>query len=122
MVYQLMPTFSRDEVEREFRRYVERGGTNDWSAWADQFTEDALYVERALGTFHAREEVRLAPRMAGAWRSLGQVLKDRATAASLARARPSRPAHSHYCLGFCDGIKDGHQVGCFPIFLTVPSE
>ena len=53
-----MPGFTRDEVETEFLKYVERGTTNDWSAWADQFTEDALYVEHAMGTFHGREQIR----------------------------------------------------------------
>jgi ketosteroid isomerase-like protein len=53
-----MPDFTRDEVEAEFLKYVERGKTNDWSAWADQFTEDALYVEHVMGTFHGREEIR----------------------------------------------------------------
>ena len=53
-----MPGFTRDEVEAEFLKYVERGTTNDWSAWADQFTEDALYVEHAMGTFHGREQIR----------------------------------------------------------------
>jgi hypothetical protein len=51
-------TFDRDEVEREFARYVERGTTNDWSAWSDQFTEDALYVEHEMGTFRGREQIR----------------------------------------------------------------
>jgi len=53
-----MPEFTRAEVETEFLKYVERGTTNDWSAWADQFTEDALYVEHAMGIFHGREEIR----------------------------------------------------------------
>ena len=53
-----MPEFTREEVEAEFLKYVERGKTNDWSAWADQFTEDALYVEHAMGIFHGREEIR----------------------------------------------------------------
>ena len=53
-----MPEFTRDEVEAEFLKYVEMGKTNDWSAWADQFTEDALYVEHAMGIFHGREEIR----------------------------------------------------------------
>ncbi len=53
-----MAEFSREEVESEFLKYVEMGKTNDWSAWADQFTEDALYVEHAMGIFHGREEIR----------------------------------------------------------------
>ena len=54
----MSPAFDRDEVEREFQQYVARGAANDWSAWADQFTEDALYVEHAMGIFHGREEIR----------------------------------------------------------------
>jgi ketosteroid isomerase-like protein len=48
----------RDEVEAEFQKYVARGAVRDWSAWADQFTEDALYLEHEMGTFHGREEIR----------------------------------------------------------------
>lgn len=53
-----MASFPPDEVEAEFRRYLARGEAGDWSAWADQFTEDALYVEHEFGTFHGREEIR----------------------------------------------------------------
>jgi len=50
--------FAREEVDAEFHKYVARGVANDWSAWADQFTEDALYVEHEMGTMHGREEIR----------------------------------------------------------------
>ncbi len=53
-----MPGFSADEVEAEFERYVQRGAANDWSVWADQFTDDALYVEHAMGTFRGRAAIR----------------------------------------------------------------
>lgn len=53
-----MTTFDRAEVEREFHKYVERGKANDWSAWADQFTEDARYIEHEMGTFRGREQIR----------------------------------------------------------------
>ena len=53
-----MPEFSREEVDAEFARYVERGKANDWSAWADQFTEDARYVEHEYGVFEGREAIR----------------------------------------------------------------
>lgn len=53
-----MATFPRDEVEAEFQKYVERGKANDWSAWADQFTPDAEYVEHEMGVFHGREAIR----------------------------------------------------------------
>jgi hypothetical protein len=48
----------RDEVEAEFERYVARTAAKDWNAWADQFTEDARYVEHGLGTFEGRETIR----------------------------------------------------------------
>jgi len=51
-------TFTPEEVEAEFQKFVARGAANDWSAWADQFTEDAEYVEHAMGTFHGREAIR----------------------------------------------------------------
>ncbi len=44
-----MTTFTPEEVEAEFQKFVARGAANDWSAWADQFTEDAEYVEHAMG-------------------------------------------------------------------------
>ena len=50
--------FDRDEVEREFQQYVARGAANDWSAWADQFTDDARYVEHEMGIFEGREQIR----------------------------------------------------------------
>jgi ketosteroid isomerase-like protein len=53
-----MGSWSRDELEREFERYQERGRAGDWSAWADQFTEDAQYVEHVYGTFEGREAIR----------------------------------------------------------------
>jgi ketosteroid isomerase-like protein len=51
-------SWSRDELEREFTRYQERGAARDWSAWADQFTEDAQYVEHNYGVYNGREAIR----------------------------------------------------------------
>jgi hypothetical protein len=57
-----MATFSRAEMEREFEAYKARGAeagrTGDWNPWADQFTEDALYVEHHYGRFEGREAIR----------------------------------------------------------------
>ena len=53
-----MSAHTHDEVEAEFQRYVERTAANDWDAWADQFTDDARYVEHGLGTFEGREAIR----------------------------------------------------------------
>ena len=32
--------------------------TGDWDDFADNFTEDAVYVEHAFGTFRGRDEIR----------------------------------------------------------------
>ncbi len=54
--------YSRDELETEFEAYQARGEvagrTGDWSPWADQFTEDAVYVEHLFGRFEGREAIR----------------------------------------------------------------
>ena len=50
--------YPREEIDAEFAKYVERGKANDWSAWADQFTEDARYVEHEYGTYEGREAIR----------------------------------------------------------------
>ena len=51
--------FDRDEVEAAFRHYWQVGAVGeDWDAWADLFTEDAVYVEHWYGTMHGREEIR----------------------------------------------------------------
>ncbi|MFN3217231.1 MAG: nuclear transport factor 2 family protein [Acidimicrobiales bacterium] len=56
------PAFPRDEVEREFLAYRERGShavaTGDWEQWAAQFTPDARYREHHYGTFDGRDEIR----------------------------------------------------------------
>jgi ketosteroid isomerase-like protein len=57
-----MGRHTRAELEDAFAGYqrlaAEAGRTQDWNAWADQFTEDATYVEHLFGTFHGREEIR----------------------------------------------------------------
>jgi hypothetical protein len=57
-----MTLFTRDEMEREFEAYQERGRiageSGDWSPWADQFTEDAVYIEHLYGRFEGREAIR----------------------------------------------------------------
>ena len=51
--------WSREELEEAWARYqdvvVEVGKTWDWSSYADHFTEDATYVEHALGNMEGRE-------------------------------------------------------------------
>ncbi|ETD33084.1 nuclear transport factor 2 family protein [Williamsia sp. D3] len=57
-----MGRFRRAELESEFARFekmVEQvAETHDWNPWAEQFTDDADYVEHAMGTFKGREEIR----------------------------------------------------------------
>jgi ketosteroid isomerase-like protein len=57
-----MGTYSRQELEDAFAAYraagEEAGRTGDWAAWADQFTEDAVYIEHHYGRFDGREAIR----------------------------------------------------------------
>lgn len=57
-----MGRFSRAELERALERYTEAAegfsASGDWSGFADQFTEDVVYIEHAYGVMHGREEVR----------------------------------------------------------------
>jgi ketosteroid isomerase-like protein len=56
------PAFPREEVERELKAYRERGNiavaTGDWNQWADQFTEDAQYLEHHYGKFEGQAAIR----------------------------------------------------------------
>ncbi len=56
-----MGRWSREELETEFDLYKGRAlraaTSGDWRAWADQFTEDATYIEHHFGTFGGREAI-----------------------------------------------------------------
>ncbi len=54
-----MTVFPRQEVEEAWTEFQRRGvQTQDWSGWADLFTDDALYEEHNLGVFHGRNEIK----------------------------------------------------------------
>jgi hypothetical protein len=57
-----MGKWSRAEIEDAFDRYqkvaLDAGTTGKWDAWADQFTEDATYIEHLYGTLGGREAIR----------------------------------------------------------------
>ena len=54
-----MTTWPIEEVENAFRTYWQTGAVGEnWDAWADLFTEDALYVEHVLGNMNGREQIR----------------------------------------------------------------
>ena len=55
-----MATFDRAEIEAAFEDYRHRAEDSqevDWAAWADLFTDDALYVEHHLGTFRGKQAI-----------------------------------------------------------------
>lgn len=48
-----------NEVEEAFLQYWRTGAVGeDWPAWADLFTEDALYIEHVLGNMRGREAIK----------------------------------------------------------------
>ena len=54
-----MAIYPVEEVEAAFRRYWQTGAVGeDWDAWCDLFTEDAVYVEHVMGTMQGREAIR----------------------------------------------------------------
>ena len=57
-----MGQFTRDELDEAFAAYQQAaataGATGDWAAWADQFTEDAIYVVHHYGRFEGRDAIR----------------------------------------------------------------
>ena len=57
-----MDRFSAGEITEAYaamhRRVQEHTTTGDWTDFALSFTEDAVYVEHAFGTFRGRDEIR----------------------------------------------------------------
>ncbi|MDR2280922.1 MAG: nuclear transport factor 2 family protein [Gordonia sp. (in: high G+C Gram-positive bacteria)] len=58
----MTPRFTADELDAAFAQFqkttAEVAISDDWDVWADQFTEDADYVEHAYGTMKGREAIR----------------------------------------------------------------
>jgi ketosteroid isomerase-like protein len=57
--------FTRDEIESAFMAWQEVAVAQDWSAYCDFFTDDAIYIEHEMGTYVGREAIRewLVPTM-----------------------------------------------------------
>jgi uncharacterized protein (TIGR02246 family) len=53
-----MASYTRDEIEATFDRYIGLQAAQDWSAYCDIFTDDAVYIEHEMGTFQGREAIR----------------------------------------------------------------
>jgi uncharacterized protein (TIGR02246 family) len=54
-----MAGWSRDEVETAVVEYLSRGErATDYEAWAELFTDDAVYVEHSMGVFVGRDAIR----------------------------------------------------------------
>jgi len=57
-----MGRWTRQELEDAFERYQDTARraaeTHDWNVFADQFTEDATYIEHLFGEFRGRESIR----------------------------------------------------------------
>jgi hypothetical protein len=54
-----MGKFSAGELEEAFQHYWRTGAVDeDWEGFANNFTEDVVYVEHVLGTLRGREAVR----------------------------------------------------------------
>lgn len=56
-----MPKFTRAELEKALEDFNEKrdraSETGDWSIWAENFTDDADYIEHAYGEFKGREAI-----------------------------------------------------------------
>jgi len=57
---------SRSEIKQAFDERIAMQERDDWSAFVETFTIDAVYVEHHMGTFHGRDAIRqwLLPVMA----------------------------------------------------------
>ncbi|WP_018178014.1 nuclear transport factor 2 family protein [Jongsikchunia kroppenstedtii] len=54
--------FTAEELDAAFQQFektvAEVAVSGDWERWADQFTEDADYIEHAMGTFKGRDAIK----------------------------------------------------------------
>ena len=49
--------FSREEIASTFDGYIALQKAQDWAAYCDIFTDDAVYVEHEMGTFVGRQAI-----------------------------------------------------------------
>ena len=52
-----MAEFTREEIEQAFRDKIAIQERDDWAAFGDTFTDDAVYVEHHEGTFRGKENI-----------------------------------------------------------------
>jgi hypothetical protein len=61
MDFEVMTTWSRDELERAHQHFQDTANrcaaSGEWRDWADLFTDDAVYLEHTFGTFHGSDEI-----------------------------------------------------------------
>jgi hypothetical protein len=57
-----MAPFTKKEMEDAFALYqqgsAKAAASGDWATWAEQFTEDARYLEHQYGTYTGRDAIR----------------------------------------------------------------
>ena len=54
-----MTDYPREEIEAAWAEYQRLGAIEEnWAAWADLFTDDALYEEHNLGTYVGRDAIK----------------------------------------------------------------
>jgi len=53
-----MGTYTTDELAAAFDDFLVVQRAQDWDAYCEVFTDDAVYVEHALGTYEGRDAIR----------------------------------------------------------------
>src|SRR5689334_20662929 len=50
--------YSRDEIDEAFAMYQRHVRNANWDGWAEQFGDNAVYLEHEHGTFYGRDAMR----------------------------------------------------------------